>query len=486
MAWVHTWLGLAIGFPFLVVVFMGSLTLFDQELDRWMNPSLRHVEPQAVRYDELMARLDEIARPGSFRIVHPPSPRMPAIEVRFIERGKGPGPRYFDPVTLERLPKISGGGSYVFERLHDTLFVTGRGRVVLGFITLVALAVMIAGIWIHKGHFRNLFVWRREGSRGRSLVDLHTVASLVALPFHLLFTITGLWLVGEVVFPDTIRAVYERPSDFYSEGFGGYSRRPAGEEAKLASVDALAARAQSLWEIGAIGVVNIDHPGDRHALVRFEKTPDSRAIGGPRQLTFDGVDGTLLKDDTADAVSTLKRTLDEIHRLPYQSYTLRWLCFVLGMAGSVMVATGLLFWLEKRKSSRPSALHRAVEALTSSAICGMPIASAGLLALNRVLPESIGRRAEVEAIGFFAGWAALTLLVAAVTWRSGRAPWSGLCTLQALACLSAVTLNWWTTGDLPIPTHPSFVAAIAGVDLTLIGVAAIAIWSAIRLGAHRT
>ena len=56
MTWMHTWLGLVLGFVLMVVFFFGSLSVFDREIDRWAIPQTRF-EPQP------MPSFDQVLRP---------------------------------------------------------------------------------------------------------------------------------------------------------------------------------------------------------------------------------------------------------------------------------------------------------------------------------------------------------------------------------------------------------------------------------------
>ena len=41
MQWLHTWAGLCLGTVLFAVFWMGTLSVFDREIDRWMMPATR-------------------------------------------------------------------------------------------------------------------------------------------------------------------------------------------------------------------------------------------------------------------------------------------------------------------------------------------------------------------------------------------------------------------------------------------------------------
>lgn len=41
MAWLHTWAGVVLGSLLFAIFWMGTLSVFDREIDRWMMPDTR-------------------------------------------------------------------------------------------------------------------------------------------------------------------------------------------------------------------------------------------------------------------------------------------------------------------------------------------------------------------------------------------------------------------------------------------------------------
>jgi hypothetical protein len=94
----------------------------------------------------------------------------------------------------------------------------------------------------------------------------------------------------------------------------------------------------------------------------------------------------------------------------------------------VMLASGLRLWLEKRARQVAAAGLRSgyglVRALNVGVIAGMPLASAALLWINRLLPASVVERASWEARGFCAVWL-VAALWSVLRLRHGK-PWRDL------------------------------------------------------------
>ncbi|MEC9313842.1 MAG: PepSY domain-containing protein, partial [Pseudomonadota bacterium] len=112
----------------------------------------------------------------------------------------------------------------------------------------------------------------------------------------------------------------------------------------------------------------------------------------------------------------------------------------------------------------------------------------GMLVANRLLPVDLPGKGQWEQIAFWSVWA-LAFLHAA--WRSSpvakarhNPAWREQSLLLGLLSLSAVGLNWITTGDHLMKTvFTDTYWAVAGVDLSLIATALIAFFAAARLRA---
>ena len=136
-----------------------------------------------------------------------------------------------------------------------------------------------------------------------------------------------------------------------------------------------------------------------------------------------------------------------LHAGRFADYWLRWMYFLLGVAGCGMIATGLVLWTVKRRRQllnmdKPYLGFWLVEKLNIATLAGLPLAMVGFLWLNRLLPLEMAARAKWEVDGFFMIWAGsfvLTLLL------SSRHAWRTLLSLVTLCLLFTPLLNSVTT-----------------------------------------
>ncbi|WP_431137986.1 PepSY domain-containing protein, partial [Psychroserpens mesophilus] len=77
-----------------------------------------------------------------------------------------------------------------------TLNWMGLGYWIVGFAALIMLVALVSGVVMHRKIFRELFTFRPKKATQRSVLDLHNMTGVVALPFHFFFAFTGLVILG--------------------------------------------------------------------------------------------------------------------------------------------------------------------------------------------------------------------------------------------------------------------------------------------------
>jgi len=162
---------------------------------------------------------------------------------------------------------------------------------------------------------------------------------------------------------------------------------------------------------------------------------------------------------------------------------------IYGLMGTACIATGFLFFVEKRKrqhAKQGSQGARVVDALAVTTVTGMLIATLGILIANRLLPETLPAgmpgRGNLERYAFWFMW---LLAMTHAFWRTapvahgGLSPaWREQCWAIAMMAVTAVLLNWITTGDHLLRTLRAAYWPVAGLDLAMLVTAAIALFSA--------
>ena len=206
-------------------------------------------------------------------------------------------------------------------------------------------------------------------------------------------------------------------------------------------------------------------------------------------IHFKASTGELIREDPApSAAGRVAEFLTGLHLQHFRHWLLRWMYVLGGLLGAVCIATGFLFFVEKRKRQHARQGQqgaRVVDALAVTTVTGMVLAALGILVANRLLPEGLPARGDWERYVFWGTWS-LAMLHAA--WRSApvarglpNPAWREQCGMIALLALAAVLSNWATTGDHLWRTIGAGYWPVAGVDLMLLATVVVAAFTAHRL-----
>nr|WP_298165365.1 PepSY-associated TM helix domain-containing protein [uncultured Pseudomonas sp.] len=496
MLWLHSVLGLACAGVLFVAFFMGSLALYDSELDRWMLPQTRLSTPAAeLSLDrQIVPEVERLTAGQALEqwYVELPNSRAPVLRLQTWDlQGEGRS-RFIDPQRGHLLATAGSQGGDFFYRFHYMLHLEAGnlGLLLVGLASMAGLLVIVAGVLIHARLLKDFFSFRPNQSP-RRLLDLHNLSGVFALPFFLVILLSGLLISFPQYLPAGILAAYqERAGEFASEARDTFSRPAAGQPGRLASLDGMAAQARTQWRGGEPAFVRVWHPGDAQAYVEISRSLADRLSTDGETLYFDGATGLPLHQANLKPAAATHSLLAGLHVAHFQQPLLRLLYFLACVAGCLMLASGLLYWNEKRRWRLPQgrAGLRLVELLAASLTGGLPLATLSMLAANRLLPETLAQRASWEIWLFFATWLAATLHSLLVIYRSreSRAPWRTQCAAIALLALAAVLLNGLTTGDYPWRSLGQAQWAVAGVDGALLLVAVLAGNAWLRLSRRET
>lgn len=505
MSWLHTWSGLLLGWLLYAVFFTGTLSYFVDEVNDWMRPELHVSVPQADTAEKAMAGMQKLAPDASSWSLHLPNERQTAVEATWRPQGAPPGREgmqraYLDAATGEVLPvRETRGGSFLY-RFHFELYAMPRvwGRWIVGIATLVMFVAILSGIITHKKIFKDFFTFRpRKGQR--SWLDAHNATAVLALPFHIVITFSGLLLLMTMLMPWGANAVYEgQPQRFNAERRGmqmvsapqaaarapreGRGERAGYEDAApMAEIAPMLAQAQAQLKGAAVGSIIVQKPNTRRAMVELRaEGADSLTSGrgAGQRVQFDGITGAMKEAPSVREPSStvaVMNSLVSVHLGRFADPAVRWLLFLSGVVGTVMVATGMVLWVVKRLPERNKLgfipkEHRLVEVLNVAAIAGLSVAVAGYFWANRLLPVGLSDRSAAEIHVFFTLWL-LSLLHALV--RPHARAWLEQMVVAAAAFVCLPLLNVWTGGAglLQTMTHSQW--SVAGFDGMMLALAVV-------------
>ena len=544
MSWLHTWASLILGWLLYAIFLTGTLSFFQNEITVWMKPELHQSVPQASQIQQTKVALDYLQQhhpqAGSWSIQLPNS-RQNTTQLTIREQGEDPRARRggkritLDSATGQVLEaRDTRGGSFLY-RFHFELYGLPRlwARWLVGVATLLMLVAIISGVITHKKIFKDFFTFR-SGKGQRSWLDAHNATAVLALPFHIMITFSGLLLLMFMLMPWGIEQIYENRGQFLQEQNramqqggntqnknqatnqrqganknsaerGNLQTRGNGEgrrqsektqahPAPLAGLTPIIENAQHEWKNNPIGSINIIAPNTNQAQIEL------RALHGEsvahrnvyQTLNFDGVTGQKItdKNDRLNNPSIpmgIYNVVTTLHEARGVDLALRWLLFLSGIVGTLMVATGLILWCVKRapqqqKQGYKSFGYRLVEVTNIAAIIGLPIACATYFYANRFIPSHLENRLDWEIRSFFIVWL-LTLIYA--MFRTHRQAWLELLALATVAFALLPIINFTTGGQALWNSIANDQWMIASFDLAMWVLATLFAYSFYKVKKHK-
>ena len=472
MAWLHTWSGLLVCWILLLVFCAGTASYYRNEITLWMQPELHGAAASQVSTEEAakvaQQAMQERATGATRWFISLPGERNPATQLGWSkpsqpgEKKRGRRGNFHsekaDPATGEVLskPRETRGGEFLY-RLHFDLHYMSAiwGRWIVGFCAMFMFVSIISGIVTHKRIFKDLFTFRPKKGQ-RSWLDAHNVTAVLALPFHLMITYTGLVTLMFLYMPSGATAAYKGDQDtFFAEAFPrAQERKAAGVAAPLTPFAPLVRQAEQQWG-GKVERISVNAPGDANAVITLSRSSGRDMSTRQPSMDFDGVTGKLLSSngETVPGAAATQGVMIGLHVAHFGGPLLRALFFLSGLAGCAMVATGALLWAVKTRQKQAKALAagkrasfglRLVEALNIGAIAGIPIAFGAYFWANRLLPVVLEERPKEEIACFFGAWA-LAAVVAQL--RPTRAMWRIQLTAGAILLAGLPLLNVFTTSS---------------------------------------
>ena len=497
MAWLHTWVGLVVGWVLFFVFVTGTAGYFAYEIDRWMRPELPlavdapPVQPQqaaalAQAYLQAHAPLAQdwsVQLPGqrgssslgvSWR--EPPAEGKPGVRGRFVRRT-------LDPATGEAAAEPAvrkTGGGHLLYRMHYMLHYAQYDVAIrlVGACTMLMLLAIVTGVVTHKKIFADFFTFR-PGKGQRSWLDAHNAVSVMALPFLLMITYSGLVFFLFTYMPAGRDLLYGSGQDgrtAFADALhehGEHNHAPIGRP--LAPLAPMLAAAENTWGPGKLSSITIErHEGEPPEIVLARQQQGLDFWNTPK-LRFHAETGEPLPEEPTPGGSavTTQSVMLNLHEGLFADTGGRWLYFVSGLLGCAMIGTGLVLWTVKRRKRQGEGAHfglRLVEALNVATVAGLPLAVATYFWANRLLPVELADRAAWEFHTLFAVW--LGTLFYGLARPLPRA-WIELLWASCAAYALLPLINALTTDRHLGVTLAQRDWQLAGFDLTVLGLGAI-------------
>ena len=513
MAWLHTWTGLVVGWVLFFVFVTGTAGYVDDEITRWMEPE----RPLQVRVDGVergpmieraLDRLEQVASNAkSWTITLPHTSLRPRGEQGLAiawedlpERGHDYGRRGSETLNAltglprqEVEPRETGGGAALYEMHYVLHYLPYDVAIyIVGVCTMLMLLAILTGVITHKKIFKDFFTFR-PGKGQRSWLDAHNVISVMALPFFLMITYSGLVFFLFNYMPAGAAALYgpgkQQERVLIDELFGRDKREYLPASRPQVALEELVQRAEAQWPGQGVASLTLSQVRGEPARIDVQRvTGGSVNVYDPVMLSFAADGQPAVYPDKTHGPGKVHRMLVGLHEGLFADWWLRWLYLVAGLLGCAMIGTGLVLWTVKRrnqhlKRNAGAALFdayglRLVEVLNAGTLVGLPIAVAAYFWANRLLPVGMADRAAWEMHCLFLTWGWLFLYAAL---RPLRKAWLEMAWMAVAAYGLIPLINALTTDRHLGITLVEGDWVLAGFDLSMFGLAALFAYGALKI-----
>lgn len=420
----HAAIGLIVGAAMYLICLSGALVVIHERWQRWEQPQIAEtptIAPEAVQRG-LEAVLAAQGKPTTHLYVHMPTESLPRTVVTTDH-----GASYIDAEG-----RIVGREAHSFTEFLVNLHIYLHLPMTLGLIIVGALGAMLAalcisGVMAHPRIFRDAFRLRPRAHRQLAHGDWHNRLGVWTLPFGLALALTGA-IIGLALVGAQLIANQHHGGDIeaaYAPIFGDEGK-PDPRAAPVADVvPALQAMAAGRPDATPT-YVTIHDPGTAGQHVAILADIPRRLIYG-ETFNFDGAGRYQGRVGLSDGPLG-RQAAASIYKLHFGSFgglPVEIAYIAIGLALSVVSATGVTLWLVKRR--RKGLASPRLEAGWAVIVWGSPILMVATLWLRAVAGP------DAPLVGFF--WIALALALTAAMAR----PFADLPRLLRLALAAMLT-----------------------------------------------
>lgn len=446
MAWLHSWTGLIFGWLVFAIFLMGSLSYYRHEINLWMQPPLAQFEiKQDVAIKTAYQYLQEHASDAKSWYLTVATSESP-VNTMYWEKPDGSyGNATLDANTGQELKLSATEGGDFFYRFHYQLFGVPIliGRLVVSLAAFIMLIALISGIITHKKIFTDFFTLRTFKSQ-RSWLDFHNVSSVIALPFFLTVTFTGLAIFFYLYLPWGMQKLYpENPYQYFNDiRTKTVTESTTPHPAQNLPVEKLLAQLKQRWGNQTLATISVKNPNTNQAQITFIQQEDHSITRNQAQITLDATNAKVLGDTRNHSpIATLYAGVYGLHMATFAQPLLRLGLFFSGILGCVMIASGLLLWSLKRqlqnKNSQFHFGHYLVDRLNVATFVGLPCATLAYLYANRLFTVT-ATTVNYEIYSFFFVWL-MSFIIALITKKQYL--WQTQLGIFILLCIALPILN---------------------------------------------
>lgn len=209
LKWLHLWLGLSAGLVFALVALSGTLLTYQREALLWAHPQLAQPAlPDAAALGATWAGIVDHWQPHGLRGGDLPHAGLPVWVVRTTDGGW----HYLDPASGALLLTRTPANDWLLwlRDLHVHLLAGERGEAVLGVAGIIALLLLLSGLylWWPRAGMLRASVTLYSGPPPRRWLSWHRSPGVLLLPLLLVVTLTGVAMVYHGAASSVLRGAF--------------------------------------------------------------------------------------------------------------------------------------------------------------------------------------------------------------------------------------------------------------------------------------
>lgn len=412
MIWLHTYIGLLSGWLLFAVFLTGTLSYYNQEITHWLTNGKQSPHTQQVLLDNALHKLHNAAPNTKRWQISLPDKRGSSYRISYREDDKRIS-RYLDPVTLAFTDRQQIEGGNFFRTFHYTLSLRQYGgRYLTGIAGMAMLIAVFSGIYTHRRFFKDFFTIRRQEPK-KFTIDLHAILGVITIPFCFVLCASAMLIYISMYQPFAI--------SHYFDSYRTLDQQVSTEHKPLKAIQQTADKAMEISTYQSqlnnafgdnhqITRLTVNNPLDTKAQLIFTKAKHEWLSNKPETIVLSR-QGELLPEIEAERTARMvRRIFYGLHEAHFASPALRAVLFILGMMATVLIATGMIIWLQKRQNKQVTASYVMVEKTNNGIFYGLSLA-VGLYFLASKLPfmpiwaENINPSAPpLTTEAFFGAW----------------------------------------------------------------------------------
>lgn len=243
------------------------------------------------------------------------------------------------------------------------------GYVVAGLTSFLFLFALITGILLHWDKIvSNFFIFRPFNKWKTVWTDMHTALGVIGFPFQLVYAITGVFLIlNSVLAIPFEKILYKGDSEkMYTELAYNHSKKLEYSYSELEFIPKIEKYVNEVgkkWSESKLTRITVHNYGDANMQIVLESRPlYAQYFPGYGIYNVRVKDNQIIEEKSpmqdATFVDHVKSLLYRLHFGDYAGYPLKFLSFIMGVMGCLVISSGIMIWLVARDKNNVKPVKR--------------------------------------------------------------------------------------------------------------------------------